>query len=98
MVSIKSALVTLAMSTTALAGVRCRTSDYEATKDELQQCIDELHGRGTELCTVPAGYLNKGFVHIGDAMITGMHNGDSTDEDESSWWYVGSIAVYLLIR
>lgn len=93
MVSIKSALVTLAMATTALAGVKCNSNDLEASKDELQQCIDELHDRGQELCTVPGGQLNKGFVHIGTAMITGMHNGDNTEEDQSSWWYVMSIAV-----
>ncbi|BCS27731.1 uncharacterized protein APUU_60779S [Aspergillus puulaauensis] len=85
MVSIKSALLTLAISTTALAGVQCDSDDVEASKDELQQCIDELHGRGQELCTVPGGYLNKGFVHIGTAMITGMHHGDNTEEDQSSW-------------
>lgn len=95
-VSIKSALVTLALSTTALAGVRCGSSELEAPKDQLQQCIDELHARDQELCTVPAGQLNMGFVHIGTAMITGVHNDGNTEEDTSSWWYVGCIAVYLL--
>ncbi|OJJ53792.1 hypothetical protein ASPSYDRAFT_136621 [Aspergillus sydowii CBS 593.65] len=85
MVSIKSALVTLALSTTALAGVRCGSSELEAPKDQLQQCIDELHARDQELCTVPAGQLNMGFVHIGTAMITGVHNDGNTEEDTSSW-------------
>lgn len=93
MLSIQSALLTLALSTTALAGVECDGDSLQASKDQLQQCIDELHDRGQELCTVPGGQLNMGFVHIGTAMITGMHNGDNTEEDQSSWWYVGSIAV-----
>jgi hypothetical protein len=93
MLSIKSALLALALSTTALAGLKCDGDGLQASNDQLQQCIDELHGRGQELCTVPGGQLNMGFVHIGTAMITGMHNGDNTEEDQSSWWYVGSIAV-----
>lgn len=93
MVSIKSVLITLAMSTTALAGVECGGFDKEASKAEHQQGIDELHSRGTELCTVPAGRLNIGLVHIGKAMITGMHRDPRAEEDESSWWYVGSITV-----
>ena len=94
MVSMKSALVALAISTTALAGVSCGSGEDELTgieipaapKDQLQQCIDELHARDQELCTVPAGQLNMGFVHIGTAAITGVHNGGISEEDTSSWW------------
>lgn len=103
MVSIKSALVALAISTTALAGVECGKGYDELTgieilaapKDQLQECIDELHARDTELCTIPAGQLNKAFVHIGTAAIVGVHN-DGTSQDTSSWWYVRPITVYLI--
>lgn len=103
MVSMKSALVALAISTTALAGVSCGKGVDELTgneipaapKDQLQECIDELHARGTEPCTIPAGQLNEEFVHIGTAAIVGSHN-DGTSEDTSSWWYVRPITVCLI--